>query len=146
MTQGRVALRSRVLDHLVDAGTWVSRDELAALSASTPAIEDAIADLVADGIAEHQRNVGYRVAASVAARRALQLRRRGGKKVAAAGMPTREGGYRLALADTLPGLGCVTYELELPPAAPGIHHHQALRAQAQAALDFINSRGGTSDA
>lgn len=141
MTSGFTPLRGQVLDLLVDAGTWVSRDELNTLSTCAPAVDDAIADLVIEGLAEHRKNVGYRLAATEACRRALQLQRRTGKATVAVGQPGRDA-YRVGVVETLPGRGRVAYELELPNPQPGPDALQVHLAQVQGVIDFIHSRGG----
>lgn len=55
-------LKRRALDMLMLDGSWVSRSELDALSAYTPALDDALADLVVEGLAEFKQGIGYRLA------------------------------------------------------------------------------------
>lgn len=140
MSQGYVSTRTRALNMLIDAGTWVSRDELDALSACTPAVDDALADLVVEGLAEHRENAGYRLAATPAARRAALLLRKTGNRTVAVGQPGKDF-YSVGVADTLPNVGLVLYELQVPNPEPGPEALQQHLAQVQGVVGFINSRG-----
>jgi hypothetical protein len=64
----------RILDTLTEVGTWRSRPELKdAHDCSEVALDDALADLVMDGHINYRENVGYRLAGTTLARRALQM-------------------------------------------------------------------------
>ena len=141
MTQGFVPLRSKVLNVLVDSGTWVSRGELDMLTTCGPALDDALADLVVEKLAEHRPNIGYRLATTEPARRAAQLQRRTGKRLAAVGVPGKDF-YSVGVAETRPDLGLLLYELAIPNPDPGPGALQRHLEQVQGVIDFINARGG----
>jgi hypothetical protein len=142
MTQGQQTLAGRLLNALIDAGTWLSRDELQApQNCSTVALDDALADLVMEGAIDFRRNVGYRLAGTGACRRAAQLMRREGKRAAAIGVPHKDG-YRVGVAEQRAEIGLVMYELALPLPAPqedALQHHLN---QVGGVVEFVNSRGG----
>lgn len=141
MTQGHVPLRGRMLDLLVDAGTWVSRDELNTLSTCEPAVDDAIADLMVEGLAIYRENVGYRLAATEASRRAAQLQRRTGRRVAAVGLQGPNN-YVVGVAKTVPDLGLVLYELQVPNPEPGADALAHLQRVVHGVIDSIGAEGG----
>ena len=65
VSQGHRTLLDRMVLRLQLATRWVSGAELAqGLSHSPVAIEDALADLVADGHAQYQASLGFRLNAS----------------------------------------------------------------------------------
>jgi hypothetical protein len=143
MSQGTASLRTRALHALIDAGTWVSRVEMDTLSTCVPAVDDALADLVVEGLAEHRPNVGYRLAASAAVRRAALIQRRTGKRLATAGMAGRDF-YSLGVAQERPDVGLVLFELQVPnpkPGAPAPLDH--LQRVLQEAIAFTEERGGS---
>ena len=120
----------------------MSRDELqASRECSDVALEDALADLVVDGVADFRANVGYRLAGTGACRRAAQLMRRDGKRAAVVGLPSKDG-YRVGVAEIRAELGLVMYELALPLPQPEEDALQVRLDQVDAVLDFVNSRGG----
>lgn len=141
MAKGPVRLRTRVLHLLIDAGTWVGRTELNTLTACMPALDDVLADLVTEGLLEHRKNVGYRLAASEAVRRAAQNQRRSGKAAEAVGMPGA-GFYSLGVAEVRPETGLLLYELQLPNPEPGPNALGQFRAQLQGILEFKKPQGG----
>jgi hypothetical protein len=74
VSQGHKTLAMRILDTLAEAGTWRGRGELReAHSCSEVALDDALADLVMDSRISYRENVGYRLAGTTLARRALQI-------------------------------------------------------------------------
>lgn len=136
-------LRSAVLDVLARAGTWVPRTDLDRLTTCAPALDDVLADLVVEGLAEFQQFVGYRLAISPLARQALQKLKLQPQDTRSVQAQTIEKNgrsqVRLGVAERRADLGgqVVTYDMTLPvcdtPAA-------AL-AQAQAWLKFCTNGG-----
>lgn len=142
MRGSNAPLRTRVLDALIVAGSWVPRSELAQLSTSQMAVDDVLADLVVQGVATFRENVGYRLAGTPAARRAAQMLRRTGKKAAAVGLPGKEF-YQVGVAEVRPApVGLVLYELAIPNPEPGPQALAQHLQQVGGVLAFINSRGG----
>lgn len=110
--------RQVLLERLMEAGTWVSPDELVeSVSTCRPAVEDAVADLVIEGKAEYREHVGYRLAGSVLQRRAAKLMREQRTRRHAYGEKAGNE-YRLAVVRQVPadarGLDLVMYELSVP--------------------------------
>ena len=144
MSQGHKRLRDHLTEALIEAGTWMSRAELqAARECSDVALEDALADLVVDGVADYRQNVGYRLAGTGVCRRAAQLMRREGKRAAVVGVPGKDG-YRVGVAEHRADIGLVMFEMALPLPLPG-EGEDALQAhlnQVAAVAQFVNSRGG----
>jgi len=132
--------RKRAVDLLVRAGTWVSRAELSTLSTCVPAVDDALADLIVEGVAEYRENVGYRLAGTPAARRAAQLMAKSGRRAAAVGVPGPDF-YRVGVAEQRAQLGLLMYELALPNPEPGPAALQKHLAQVEGVIAFVNSRG-----
>ena len=98
----------------MDCGTWMQRDALAANASSSPAaIDDALADLVLDGLAEYRMAIGYRLAGTVMTRKALRLMRAKGARRGVYGQQVK-GEYRVGVAEQYDVLGLVMYELALP--------------------------------
>lgn len=131
-------LRQIFLARLIDAGNWVSRDELTAdTSSSTLAVEDALADLVVDGQAEYRQHVGYRLAGGVQARRAAWLLRNGNHTRAVFAEPVA-GEYRVGVAERpdRESLNLVMYELAMPMPEPGPDSLAQQQRMAQAVLDL----------
>jgi hypothetical protein len=143
MSQGQRTLPGRLLDALMDCGTWMSRVELhAGQECSEVALDDALADLVIEGKVDFRVNVGYRLAGTGACRRAAQLMRREGKRSAVIGV-THKDGYRVGVAEHRAAIGLVMYELMLPLPAPGEDALQAHLEQVGGVIKFVNSRGET---
>lgn len=136
-------LRSDVLQVLAQAGTWVPRQGLDHLTTSKLALDDVLADLVTEGLAEFQQFVGYRLAMSPLARKALQklqLEPHDRRAVEAETVEKRgKSQVRMGVAERCPGLGggFVTYDMALPVCDTP----QAALAQAQAWLKFC-AKGG----
>lgn len=113
-------LRRVVLGALASAGTWVARADLDRLSTCAPALDDVLADLVAEGRAEHQPAAGYRLALSPLARQALQqLQQEPGLQRALKAKTFEKNGrslVRIGVAERRAELagGAVTYDAELP--------------------------------
>lgn len=132
-------LRSIFLERLMDAGTWCSRDELAAGASSSPvAVEDALADLVIEGKAEYRSDMGYRLAGSVIQRRAVKLMR---SDKTARGIYGEQLGqeFRIGVAEQVQrnGLDLVMYELSFPMPEQGTPESLARQQQlVQALIDF----------
>jgi hypothetical protein len=142
MSQCHKTLRDYLTLALIDGGTWMGRAELqAARECSDVALEDALADLVVDGVVDYRKNVGYRLAGTGACRRAAQLMRREGKRAAVVGVPGKEG-YRVGVAEDRAEIGMVMYELALPLPGPDEDALQVHLDQVAAVADFVNSRGG----
>lgn len=121
MSQGHRTLKDRMETRLTLATRWVSGAELAAgLSSSQPAIEDALADLVAEQIAEYREGRGYRLNASALCREAirklqLEIRVSEQKNKFRRHLQGQVFGekYRVGVAEHRPGFGVVMYEAEL---------------------------------
>lgn len=120
-------LKTRMLERLIDSGTWmVRRDLVAGLSSSPPAIEDALADLVIEGKAEFRQQGGYRLAGGALERRAAYLLRSERSCRAVFG---QQGGadYRVGVAE-MRQLGprlektLVMYEVAMPMPPDGPKH------------------------
>lgn len=107
------------MDALIEGGTWMTRDELQVVAdCSRVAVDDALADLVAEQKVTWRENVGYRLAGTVVCRRAAQLMRAKGKKAAVVGVQ-HKGQYLVGVAETRAELGLVMYELSMPMPEPG---------------------------
>jgi hypothetical protein len=143
MSQGQQSLRTALVNALIDAGTWMGRDELqAGQSCSVIALDDALADLVMEEQVDFRANVGYRLAGTNVCRRAAQLMRSEGKRAAVVGGPTTNDGYRVGVAEHRAEIGLVMYELALPLTAPGEDALQVHLEQVGGVIEFVNSRGG----
>lgn len=103
MKQGYVSHRTHVLNILMDAGTWVHREDLSPASTCVPALDDAVAELVMEGLVEFRQNVGYRLVASQLSRRAAQLMRR--RRVPAAAVAARGSScrFQVGVCETVVG-------------------------------------------
>lgn len=143
MTQGQKLLPDRLVDALIDSGTWMSGAELrsAFKDRSQVAVDDALADLVVDGRVDYRENVGYRFSGTAICRRAAQLMRRERMKAAVIGVPTQDG-YHVGVAETRAGLGMVMYELAMPMAAPDQDALELRLQQVGGVMQFLDSRGG----
>lgn len=142
MSQGHKTLAMRLLDALMDAGTWMSRVELhAGQECSEVALDDALADLVMQGQADWRQNVGYRLAGTGACRRAAQLLRREGKRAAVIGFAAKDG-YHVGVAEQRAEIGLVMYELALPLPEPGQDALQVHLEQVGGVVEFVNAKGG----
>lgn len=133
-------LRTVMLERLMDAGTWLHRDELSeGLSSSPPAIEDALADLVIDGQAEFRQNVGYRLAGTVLVRRAVKLMR---TQKSRRGVASQEfnGHYRVGVAE-MHGMDLVVYELTMPMPEAGEGYLAQHGRQIAAVFDLATREG-----
>lgn len=131
-------LRQIFLERLIDAGTWVTPGELKdGASSSVPAVEDALADLVVDGVAEYRRDAGYRLTGGVMARRAAQLLRREQLTRAVCAHPMG-GEYRVGVAERKDreSLDLVMYELAMPMPEPGPESLARHMEQVQAVMDL----------
>jgi hypothetical protein len=107
-------LKDQMARRLMVATRWVTGGELAeGLSTSPVAIDDALGDLVVDGVAQYRVNVGYRLNASELCREATRLLMRGRLARQVVGGPFGDV-FRLGVAEHRQGTGVVTYELELP--------------------------------
>jgi len=128
-------LRDRVRDVLIEAGTWVPRIDLNGLTGCAPALDDALADLVIDGVVEHRQAVGYRVKGSDLVRKALRqlVRNPANNRAVVARQVKRQ--FSIGIAERRAGIGIVSYELELPPAADD----DAALNQAIALTNFWNA-------
>jgi hypothetical protein len=141
---GHKPLTAYLVDALIDAGTWVSRDELAAVrECSEVALDDALSDLVVAGRATWHRSMGYRLAATAPCRLAAQKRARDRTRIAVVGVPLKDG-YHLGVAEERVDIGLVMYELALPLPGPDEDPVQAQLRMADAVIDFMNERGGSS--
>lgn len=115
-------LRTVFLERLIDAGTWVHRDELTAdTSSCAPAIEDALADLVVEGKAEYREHSGYRLAGTLVQRRAAALLRkqRHSQAKRRCGVYSEVIGDEIHIGvaeerDAVADLGVVMYQLAVP--------------------------------
>ena len=115
-------LKTQMLERLMDAGDWLTRNALARnLSNSPPAIEDALADLVIESKAEFSAKTGYRLAGGATARRAAQLLRKRGLRRQVVAEPNKsKGGYCIGVAEMRAlsagqALSLVMYEMAVPP-------------------------------
>ncbi len=121
MSQGHRTLADRMLTRLQLATRWVTGEELAAgLTTSRVAAEDALGDLVAEGMAEYSADAGYRLNASQLCReavRALQLEIRTSEQKNKFRRHVRcqafENKCRVGVAEHRPREGQFMYELEL---------------------------------
>jgi hypothetical protein len=134
-------LKTRMLERLIDGGTWVSREALAeGLSTSPLAQEDALADLVIEGLAEFRQGSGYRLAGSAVQRRAvLMLRKQGTRRSVFA--HESKGQYRVGVAELqklgqTEALSLVMYEMVLPMPEPGPDALGQHLRQVQGVVDF----------
>jgi hypothetical protein len=112
-------LKDVMLGRLMDSGTWMDREALAAgASLCSLAIDDALADLVLEGKAEYRQGVGYRLRGTDLARQACKKLRDEGLSRAVLGRQVK-GEYRVGVAERHDTLNLVMYELALPMPAPG---------------------------
>lgn len=122
MTQGHRTLKERMHSRLMLAVRWVSGAELAAgLSTSRVAIEDALADLVTEGLAEFEAELGYRLSGSQLCRDVvrdlrLAIARSEQKNKFRRLFQIKDFGevMRVGVAEHRPSSGLLVYELELP--------------------------------
>jgi hypothetical protein len=143
MSQGHKSLRSFLTEALIASGTWMNRSELQGVrECSDIALEDALADLVVDRVADYRENVGYRLSGTGVCRRAAQLMQREGKRAAVVSVPGKEG-VRVGVAEHRAAVGLVMYELALPLPGPDEDALQVCQDQTAALLAFANSRGGS---
>lgn len=134
-----VPLRRRLLGRLVQRGTWVEREELVAgLSSSVPALEDALADLVLEGLAEFRQAVGYRLAGTELAREAARLLVRNRVQRGVAGRQVGHE-YRVGVAERRGSTGLVMFELAMPMPEPGPDALAGHLKQVDAVLAFAGS-------
>ncbi len=141
MTQGHKTLATRLVDALIDAGTWVSREELqAAQQCSAVALDDALADLVMTQAVQWRADAGYRLAGTPLCRRAARLLRHEQRRCAVVGQPLDDG-YHLGVAEQRAEIGLVMYELALPLPQPGQDALQHHLDQVGGVLAFVDSRG-----
>lgn len=106
-------LARQVKARLVEAGTWVPRAELDALTSCRVALDDVLADLVLAGTVRFKAEAGYRLAGDVLARgaaRDLQRRPDLGRAVRGA---VRGCTVVFGVAERR-GLDMVMYEMALP--------------------------------
>lgn len=143
MTQGQKSLRGRLVDALIDSGTWMSPGELRAVyeGGMESVVEDTLADMVIEGDVDYRENVGYRLAGSLICRKAARLLRLEGKRVAVWGEAAKEG-YVLGVAEQRAAFGVVMYEMALPAAGEDQDALQVQLEQVGAVVNFVNSRGG----
>ncbi|MFZ4286605.1 hypothetical protein [Variovorax sp. HJSM1_2] len=140
-------LMDELVTRLMEAGTWVPRAQLEAglSSTCTPAIDDALADLVVEGYATFAEHAGYRLAGTPLARRAAWKLRAEGLTRAVEAEP-HKGHYRIGVAEVASpegqgkGLHLVMYELSMPLPAEGPDQLTQHLAQVQA-IDNFASRG-----
>lgn len=144
------ALTEAMARRLAEHGSWMEAAPLAeGLSGDPAQLRQALKDLVAEGVAEFRKGVGWRLYASALARGALQMLLRDGSKVAAkaeqVGEEWRVGvAYRGAAGGAGPAgalLGVVLFELAMPMPAKGPDFAKQHAAQAQAVLEFLNAKG-----
>jgi len=129
-------LKAAMLERLARSGSWVAGPELAAgLSSSQMAIEDALADLVVEQLAEYKAAVGYRLKGTALCRQALRLLKTEGGARAVCARPLGAE-YRVGVAEALADLGLVMYELALPLPPEGPDHLQQHMRQAEAIMKF----------
>lgn len=128
------------LTQLLRAGTWVARPELDRCSSCAPALDDALADLVATGMAEYRRDVGYRIAQPALVRQAAQDLMANPTLRHAVQVQVKADGTHVALAQRHDELGIVLARVTLPPPAdPSL---EASLLQSQAVLDaFAHTHG-----
>lgn len=120
MKQGHRTLKQLMHERLMDASTWLTGAALAeGLSSNVIAVEDALADLVIEDLAQFKEAVGYRLSASTLCRAALREMRRKNLKRAVFARPFNDA-YRVGVAEYQPAHGVVLYEIEMPmpPAGP----------------------------
>lgn len=135
MSQGPHTLKGQMLERLMQAGGWLLPQVLAeGLSTSRPAIEDALADLVIEQLAEYMPAAGYRFKTTELCRQAARrLVARGGDRVVLA--KPAGSAYRVAVAQRLAG-DLVLYELEMPLPPEGAEHLQQHLRQVDQILKF----------
>ena len=115
MTGECIPLRRRVIELLAGAGSWVPRLELDRLTECRPALDDTLADLVIDGVAEHRQHSGYRLVGDPLARAALQrLQASPEDHRVVLGRDDGPKGMRLAFAQRVPAVGLVHWVMDLP--------------------------------
>lgn len=114
MSHGHRTLKDRMLNRLLGARGWLQGADMAeGLSTSQPAIEDALADLVLEELAEFKLATGYRLKATALCREAMRTLKRTKKQRAICGHPFGNV-YRVGVAEHREGLGLVMWELEVP--------------------------------
>lgn len=132
------ALKAGLMERLMAAGTWMSRDELVAgLSTCVPAVEDSLADLVLEGKAEWRQGSGYRLAGTLLARRAAQLLLSTGTQRSVQAMQHKTH-YRIGVAERRPDQCLVMYEIALPMPEPGPDALRQHLAQVDAVMKHMN--------
>lgn len=146
MSPGHTTTRTKVMNMLIDSGSWVARDKFAAVTTSLLALEDALADLIVDGQAEFRQNVGYRLAGSVAVRRAAWLQRRRKVKKAVFAEPGNDGLFHVGVAEEMEGVGNVLWEITFPMPPPGAEALEQHVAQVDQVLEFASRKTGGADA
>lgn len=139
-------LKPVMLERLTDAGTWLSREELVAdLSNCMPAIEDALADLVLEGHADYREGSGYRLAGTFLARQAAkQLRAKGTRYAVRAAQHGQH--FRVGVAEVMPRLGLVMYELSMPLPDAGPEALDKQLAITNALVQHMNNRADSAGA
>ena len=146
MSHGYTPTRTKVLNQLIDAGSWLQREQLAPITTCVPALDDALADLVEAGQVEFRVNVGYRLAGSVAVRRAAWLQRhRKTKKAVFAQPDTADGQLHVGVAEEIEGVGNVFFEICMPLPEPGPDYLAQHLVQVDQVLAFANRKTGATD-
>ena len=135
MNRDRRPLKDQMLERLMLATSWQTRQALAeGLSSSPLAIDDALADLVMEQAADFKAAVGYRLQGTALCRQALRLLKTHGGQRAVKGHPF-EGVYRLGVAEVRDG-AVVLFELEMPMPPEGPDCLQQHLQQVDAILKF----------
>ncbi|MFN4360502.1 MAG: hypothetical protein ACK4F4_07240 [Hylemonella sp.] len=136
--------RQVLLERLIDAGTWVTPDELTqGVSTCPPAVEDALADLVIEGKADYREHSGYRLAGSLVQRRAAKLMLQAKRKSQAprrCGVASEVIGDEIHIGvaeerDDVADLGMVMYQLAVPLPADPTERLATQQRAVQAVLD-----------
>ncbi len=141
MKQGYVSLRARALNRLMEAGSWLGREQLQALTTCQSALDDVLADLVVDQQVEFRPHGGYRLVGTPAARRAAQLMRRSDRKAAAVVLRGREF-VHVGVAEHRAVVGLVWYELAIPHPDPDLNALERQLEQLGGVIAFVNDKGG----
>lgn len=136
MKQGHRTLKDRMKERLMDATGWLTSEALAeGLSTCQLAIDDALADLVIEDLAQFKVAVGYRLSASYLCRTALRELRSKNLKRAICARPFKDV-YRVGVAEFQQGTGVVVYEIEMPMPPDGPHALEQHLRQVDAVLKF----------